>query len=351
MNASVSFNEPLFIADCRACAAPRQAGEWWIANVQSAIHNPKFEISFSGVCKMSVHDHQRPSVGGEAVLRQALLLTVGMMVIEFIAGWWSGSLSLLADAGHMVTDAAALALSLFAAWVAQRPATPEKSYGYYRTEILAALANGIVLWVMVVWIYVRAIQRLQHPPAVDARLMIPVAVLGLCVNLLCGRMLTSQRSASLNVRGAWLNVMSDALGSIGVIVAGLLIWRCGWTAADPIASLVIGVLIAVNSWKLVTQSVNILLEGTPGHVRMADVVHAMRTVVGVHEVHDLHLWTITTGMEAMSGHVTVEDVAKSSDVLEALNRLLSERFGITHTTFQLEPHRHDAPSGPTRPLE
>ena len=294
---------------------------------------------------MSVHDHQRPSAGGESALRRALLLTVGMAVIELVAGWLSGSLALLADAGHMVTDAAALALSLFAAWMARRPATPEKSYGYYRTEILAALANGIALWVVVVWIYVRAIQRLQHPPAVDAKMMLVVAVVGLIVNLLCGWLLMDERTASLNVRGAWLNVMSDALGSVGVNVAGLAIWWYGWTAADPVASLVIGVLIAINSWNLVKQSVNILLEGTPGHLEIAEVVQAMRSVSGVHEVHDLHLWTITTGMDAMSGHVIVEDVTKSADVLETLNRLLSERFGITHTTFQLEPRRRTRPSG------
>jgi len=262
---------------------------------------------------------------------------MAMMVIEFVAGWQSGSLALLADAGHMLADSSALALSWFAAWFARRPATPEKTYGYYRTEILAALANGLALLLIVVWIYVRAFHRLQQPLPVPSGLLITIAGIGLAVNLFCGWLLRKARSTSLNVQGAWLNVMSDALGSLGVIIAGLLIRWFGWTAADPIASMVIGFLITVNAWNLVTQSVNILLEGTPGHLQIPDVVHAMRTVPGVHEVHDVHLWTITTGLDAMSGHVIVDDLSRGAETLSRLNAVLSERFGITHTTFQLEP--------------
>lgn len=286
---------------------------------------------------MSVYTHQRPTSGGQAELRLALLLTLAMMIIECVAGWLSGSLALLADAGHMLADASALGLSLFAAWIAARPATPEKTYGYYRTEILAALANGIALWLIIIFIYVRAAYRLYHPLSVPSGPMIAVAVIGLLVNLLSARMLTRGRHASLNVQGAWLNVMSDALGSIGVIVAGVLIRAFGWAWADPIASMAIGVLIALISWNLITQSVNILLEGAPRHLQVAEVLQAMRAIPGVREVHDVHLWTITTGMEAMSGHVIVEDIGKSAEMLAALNVALSRRFGITHTTFQLEP--------------
>ena len=286
---------------------------------------------------MSIHSHQRQATGGKRELRLALLLTVAMMFIEFIAGWRSGSLALLADAGHMLADAAALALSLFAAWFATRPATPEKTYGYYRTEILAALANGLTLLLIVVWIFVRAAGRLRHPLPVPSGLMITVAVIGLSVNLLSGWLLRAPRATNLNVQGAWLNVMSDALGSIGVIIAGLTIRWFGWTAADPLASMVIGVLITVNAWNLIAQSVNILLEGTPGHLRIPEVTQAMRAIPGIREVHDVHLWTITTGLDAMSGHVIVEDPSRSAEILSRLNALLSERFGITHTTFQLEP--------------
>lgn len=291
------------------------------------------------------HSHQRQASEGQRGLFIALGLTLAMMVIEFIAGCVSGSLALLADAGHMLTDASALGLSVFAVCVSARPATAKKTYGYYRTEILAALANGLLLWLIVVWIYAQAIQRLREPQVVPSGLMIAVACAGLAINLLCGWILRKERAGSLNVQGAWLNVMSDALGSLGVIVAGLVIrWR-GWAIADPIASMVIGILIAVNSWNLVTQSVNILLEGTPRHLRIPDVVQAMRAVPGVHEVHDVHLWTITTGMEAMSGHVIVEDVARSAEILSGLNALLSQQFGITHTTFQLEPQHHPSVQG------
>lgn len=274
-------------------------------------------------------------------MRIALGLTAAMMVIEFIAGWRSGSLALLADAGHMLADASALALSLFAAWFAAKPATPEKTYGYYRTEILAALANGLTLWLIVIWIYVRAIYRLQHPVSIPSGLMMIVAGIGLVVNVFCGSLLKTERAASLNVHGAWLNVMSDALGSVGVILAGLMIRWFGWAIADSLASMVIGLLITLNAWNLVTQSVNILLEGTPRHLRIPEVIEAMRAIPGVHEVHDVHLWTITTGLDAMSGHVIVEEVSQSAAILSQLNTLLSERFHIAHTTFQLEPHQPD----------
>ena len=285
-------------------------------------------------------DHQRATSGGQRELWFAFLLTSIMMVVEFVAAWVSQSLALLADAGHMLTDASALALSLFAAWFATKPATPEKTYGYYRTEILAALANGVVLWLIVAWIEARAFQRLQHPLAVQSGVMIVIAVIGLLANLLSGWVLRRQRSSSLNIQAAWLNVMSDALGSGGVIVAGILISAYGWTAADALASMVIGLLIAVNSWVLVKQAVNILLEGTPKHLQIPEVVRAMRALPGVHEVHDVHLWTITTGMDAMSGHLIVEDVTQSAVLLAALHALLSRQLGITHTTFHLEPPAH-----------
>ena len=189
----------------------------------------------------------------------------------------------------------------------------------------------------VVLICVQAFHRLQHPLMVSGGLMMVVAVIGLAINLFCGWMLRNVRLTSLNVQGAWLNVMSDAVGSLGVIIAGLLIRWFGWTMADPIASLLIAALITVNAWNLVKQSVNILLEGTPGHLQIPEVIDAMRKIPGVREVHDVHLWTITTGLDAMSGHVMVDDLHHSVEILAQLNALLSDRYDITHTTFQLEP--------------
>lgn len=285
---------------------------------------------------MSEHPHQREHSRGQRELFLALLMTASIMVVEVVAGLMSGSLALLADAGHMLTDAFALSLSLFAAWIASRPTTPEKTYGYYRTEILAALVNGVVLWLLLIWIVLRALQRLHHPSEVLTGPMLAAAVLGLAANLTSGAILFQARQRSLNLRGAWTHVLSDALGSCGVITAGLIIRWKGWTIADPLVSCFIAALIGVNSWMLVSRAVNILLEGTPAHLHLPSVVEAMRRIEGVREVHDVHLWTITTGMEAMSGHVTVERLERGPDILAALNELLSQRFRITHTTFQLE---------------
>ena len=270
------------------------------------------------------------------MLTGALLLTVAVMVVEVVAGVISGSLALMADAGHMLTDSLALALSLFAAWVASRPATMAKTYGYYRTEILAALVNGIMLWLLVIWVAARALHRLQEPSPVHSGPMLAAATLGLAANLLSASLLARGASANLNLRAALLHVLSDALGSCGVIVAALLIrWR-GWVWADPAVSLLIAFLIGLNSWMLVQQSVHVLLEGTPAHLKVEHLTQAVCAVPGVLEVHDLHVWSLTTGLDAMSGHVTVARLEDSPAVLERINRVLAERFGIRHTTFQIE---------------
>lgn len=289
---------------------------------------------------MSGLHHHPTGDRGRRRLGLALICTLVVMVVEFVVGWRTGSLSLMADAGHMLADSAALALSLFVAWFASRPATVEKTYGYYRTEILAALANGITLWGIVVWIAIQAFERLRHPLPVPGLSLMAVAALGLGANLFVAWMLDRDRGSSLNVQGAWLNVMSDALGSLGVIVAGALIHLFGWTAADPIAGLLIGILIAASSWTLIQHSVNILLEGTPTHLTTDAVSQALRQVSGVRDVHDVHLWTITTGMEAMSGHIVIDDPARSSAMLASLSAVLTGRFNIRHSTLQLEPREH-----------
>ncbi len=289
---------------------------------------------------MTTHPHRRVGASGAPQLVTALMITSAVMVVELVAGMLSGSLALLADAGHMLTDAFALGLSLFAAWITTKPATPEKTYGYYRTEILAALANCIILWLFVIGIALSAAARFRHPPTVLAGPMLIAAWIGLVANVASGVILFGARTDNLNTRSAWLHVLSDGIGSCGVIAAGLLIRLKGWVVADPVVSVFIGVLIAVNSWALVTQSINILLEGTPAHLDIRRIIQTMRQVQGVREVHDLHLWTITTGMEAMSGHILVEELSHGSTILQELNRVLSDQFGITHTTFQLEPQHH-----------
>ena len=263
------------------------------------------------------------------------------MVLEIVVGLLSHSLALLADAGHMATDAAALGMSLAASWIAQQPATRTKTYGFYRTEILAAFLNGLTLWLVVIWIVYEAIRRFMHPPVVQAPMMLVTAVIGLVANLGCSWILRPTQGQSLNLRSAYLHVLADAIGSIAVIAAAVVIWATGWHLADPIASLLVCVVIVWGSWRLIRQSVNILLEGTPPHIDVIAVMRAMQAIPGVKLVHDVHVWTITSGMEAMSGHVIVEELSQSRRVLHRLSELLRERFQICHTTFQLEDAGYD----------
>jgi cobalt-zinc-cadmium efflux system protein len=265
-----------------------------------------------------------------------LVLTVAFLFVEVAGAFWSGSLALLADAGHMLTDAASLGLALFAIWVAARPPTPAKTYGYYRAEILAALVNALVLLVVAGWILVEAYRRLLAPPEVFGGPMLVVALVGLAANVACAVLLHADAAASLNVRAAYLHILGDALGSIGVMVAALVVLATGWALADPLASVAIAVVILPRTWALLRQAVNVLLEGTPPHLDLAEIEAAMRRVPGVRRVHDLHVWTLTSGREAMSAHVVVEDVGASDRLLGALHEVLHARFGIDHTTIQLE---------------
>lgn len=262
-------------------------------------------------------------------------LTLAFMVVEAIGGWLSGSLALLADAGHMLTDAGALGLSLLSAWIALRPASENKTYGYQRWEILAALINGAVLFGISGWVMVEAIQRIQHPEPIRAQLFLIVAAGGLLVNLISLRILHGIREGSLNTRAAYLHVLGDALGSVGALGAAVVITLTGWTLADPIISIALALLILVGAWRLLRESTDILLEGVPGHVSMAEVQRRMLGVSGVTDVHDLHVWTVTSGMVAMSGHAIVPRLASHPEVLEGI-RLEMARLGIGHVTIQLE---------------
>jgi cobalt-zinc-cadmium efflux system protein len=266
------------------------------------------------------------------------------MIVEAVGGWLSGSLALLADAGHMLTDAGALGLTLLSAWIALRPASYSKTYGYQRWEILAALINGAALFGIAGWVVVEAAQRIQDPEPIRAGLFLVVAAGGLLVNLISLGILHGIRDGSLNTRGAYLHVLGDALGSVGALAAAAIIATTGWTLADPIVSIVIALLILVGAWRLMRESCDILLESVPGHVSMAEVHRRMLAVSGVTAVHDLHVWGVTSDLVAMSGHAIVPDLGQHP---EALERIRSEmrRLGIGHVTIQLEvQHECEEPS-------
>src|SRR5918996_4880970 len=232
-------------------------------------------------------------------LRWVLVLTGTFMVLEAVGGWLSGSLALLADAGHMLTDVGALALSLLTAWIAQRPADDTKTYGYLRWEILAALVNGAALFGIAAWVVVEAIQRIQDPQPVRTDLFLAIASAGLLVNLASLAVLHSSREGNLNVRGAYLHVVGDALGSVGAVAAAGIIALTGWTLADPIVSILLSILILVGAGRLLRDSTDILLESVPRHVSMVEVQRRMQAVPGVEAVHDLHVWAVTSGMVAL----------------------------------------------------
>ena len=282
------------------------------------------------------NDRRTAAARSRPLLVTTLALTAAFLVVELVAALWTGSLALLADAGHMFTDVGGLALALFASWVASRPPTPAKTYGYYRAEILAAVVNALILFIVAGGILVEAYQRVRTPAEVLGAPMLVVAFVGLVVNVVCAWLLHRDAAASLNVRAAYLEVLSDAVSSVAVIVAAVVILTTGWTVADPVASGAIALFIVPRTWRLLRQAVNILLEGTPAHLELGEIEEAITSVSGVRRVHDLHVWTLTSGREAMSAHVVVDDVRESDRLLEALHALLHSRFGIDHTTIQLE---------------
>ncbi len=262
-------------------------------------------------------------------------LTGTFMVLEAVGGWVSGSLALLADAGHMLTDVGALALSLLTAWIAQRPADDTKTYGYLRWEILAALVNGAALFGIAGWVVVEAIQRIHHPEPIRTGLFLAVAAAGLLVNLVSLGLLHGSRDGSLNARGAYLHVLGDAFGSVAALAAAVIIRLTGWTLADPIVSIALSVLILAGAWRLVRESTDILLDAVPRHVVLADVERRILGVPGVAAVHDLHVWTVVSGVVAMSGHAVVPDLEAHPGVLEGIRTQMTA-VGIGHVTMQLE---------------
>lgn len=265
-----------------------------------------------------------------------LLLTAAYTVAEVLGGFWTGSLALFADAGHMLTDIAALALALVAVWFSARPATSTKTFGYYRLEILAALINGVALVVISLLIFYEAYSRWASPPAVRSNAMMLVAAGGLLVNLISAKILHGRHEVDLNIRGVWLHVISDALGSIAAILAGAIMSVYSWYAADPLFSVVIGLLIVWSSWNLIRESTNVLLEGTPAHINLAAVEDTILQTEGVDDVHDLHVWTITSGREALSAHVIHQESISQVVLLQELRTKLHDCFGVDHLTIQME---------------
>jgi cobalt-zinc-cadmium efflux system protein len=283
------------------------------------------------------HDHRETAAArSRGTLIATLALTGAYLVVEVVGAILSGSLALLADAGHMLTDVGGIGLALFAIWIAGRPPTPVKTYGYYRAEILAALVNAIMLLGVAAGILVEAYRRLLEPPEVRGGPMLAIAVLGLVVNLASAWLLRKGARESLNVQAAYLEVLSDALTSVGVIVAALVVLLTRSMLIDPLVSGAIAVFIVPRTWRLLRQAVNVLLEGTPPHLDIPEIQAAIERESGVRRVHDLHVWTLTSGREAMSAHVVVDDYGHGERILECLHAVLHTRFGIDHTTIQLE---------------
>ncbi len=269
----------------------------------------------------------------------AVGLTTVFFLVEAAGGWLANSLALLSDAVHMLTDVAALSLSLFALWVASRPASESKTFGYHRAEILAALLNGLALFLVVMWIVHEAYGRFWEPPVVRSGAMMVVAGGGLVINLICAWVLAPRSGASLNIRGAFLHVLADLLGSVGAITAGAVMMLTGWYGADALAACFIAVLVLIGAWGLVREALDILMEAVPRHIDLDRLRSDLENVPGTDRVHDLHVWTLTTGSYAMCCHAVVDGSVDGERIVEQMRQLLAARFDVRHVTIQLESAR------------
>ncbi|MEM7434418.1 MAG: cation diffusion facilitator family transporter, partial [Myxococcota bacterium] len=298
------------------------------------------------------HAHGEAGSGGAANRKRltiALVLTAVYMVAEVVGGYVSNSLALLADAGHMLSDVAALGLSLAAVSWSQRPATRERTYGFHRAEIVAALVNGAALLVVAVLIGIEAWERMSNPEEVDAKLMMTIATGGLAINLINLRILSGGREDNLNVKGAWLHVMADTLGSVGAIAAGGAILAFGWRWADPVASLLITLLVMYSGWGLLRETLDVLMQSVPKHIALEDVIEALSAEPGVVDVHDLHIWSLTSGRHVCTTHLVVDENAVPQAVIKNARAVLVERFDIHHTTIQIESADARASCNPCDP--
>lgn len=284
------------------------------------------------------HSHDNGREGNKKGLTIALLITTGIMLLEFFGGLITNSLALLSDSGHMLNDASSLALSLVAIWFAVKPASPNKTYGFYRFEILAALFNGVTLFVIAGFIVWEAILRFYNPTTVASGSMMLIASIGLFANFLSAWALMRKGDVknNVNLRSAYLHVIGDALGSVGAIVAGLIMWLFGWYVADPIISVLVALLILKGASGVIKHTVHILMEGTPITIDLNEVKKVLESIEGVMNVHDFHIWTITSGMDSLSCHILIEDHQDSQKVLQEAIHLIEEHFKIQHTTIQIE---------------
>ncbi|MBI3376690.1 MAG: cation transporter [Betaproteobacteria bacterium] len=282
------------------------------------------------------HHEHRHQVAVAGMLWIATVLTLGYATVEAGVGLWAGSLALVADAGHMVNDAGALALAAAAAWVAKRPASRVHSYGFGRAEFLAALVNSLGLLVLVAWIAVSAVQRLQDPQPVAGMAVSVTAALGLLINILVAWML-SRGASNLNTRAALLHVAGDLLGSVAALIAGVVVTFTGWTPIDPMLSLVIAALIVISSLRLLREALHGLMEGVPLNLSLEEIGKAIAAVPGIESVHDLHVWSVSPDKPMLSAHVLVKDLKRWDTVLSEAREMLHDRYGIAHVTLQPEP--------------
>jgi cobalt-zinc-cadmium efflux system protein len=284
------------------------------------------------------HAHGAQSAAGKNKKNLAIVLglTTAYLVAEVVGGLWTGSLALLADAGHMLTDVAGLALALLAIWFSEKPATPERTYGYYRFEILAALTNAVVLVGISLYILYEAYERFKNPPEVESAAMLGIAAIGLVINIVGMFILRAGSKESLNMKGAYFEVLSDMLTSIGVIVAGIIMLTTGWYYADPLISAGIGLFILPRTWALLKESVGVLLEGTPADVNLENLRESLTKIEGVAGIHDLHVWSLTSGVNAMSVHAVLTDDNEHDRVMKRVHALCTENFKISHVTVQTE---------------
>jgi cobalt-zinc-cadmium efflux system protein len=284
------------------------------------------------------HHHGEKRKGDKKGLIIALFITVSIMILEVIGGLITNSLALLSDAGHMLSDASSLLLSLIAFWFAAKPPSPNKTYGFYRFEILAALFNGVTLFLMAVWIVFEAYERIIEPSYVASGTMIIISSIGLIANLLSAFALIKQGDVkdNINIKSAYLHVLGDALGSVGAIIAGFLMLLYEWYIADPIISVVVALLILRSAWGVLKTTIHILMEGTPITIDKNEVKEALGNIEGVRDVHDLHIWTITSGLDSLTCHLYVKDEQDEQDILQEAIKIIERRFHIMHTTIQIE---------------
>ncbi|MBD8388592.1 cation diffusion facilitator family transporter [Dysgonomonas sp. BGC7] len=284
------------------------------------------------------HSHDHKHNANKKALSISFVLIAGFMFVEFIGGYLTNSLALISDAGHMLSDAVALGLSLSALIFGAKAATSSKTYGYKRFEILAALLNGIVLVLLSIFIFKEAIDRLSSPPQVIGQGMMIISTIGLIINIIVAYILHSKGSTedNLNVKSAFLHVIGDLLGSVGAIIAAILIMLFGWYIADPIASMIVSVLVLYSGWNVLKDSVNILMEAKPSNIDTQDVINLLRSIDDVESVHDLHIWMITSDFAVMTVHLKVKKEANRDQILEKAKQYITEKFGIQHVTIQIE---------------